>query len=344
MIASSTQAYKMKIDNIINGVTVLMSSDDHETESALAQRVADHLEHYLACDDISNTWYAADSGIWGPVSEKMASRMILRVLNAYLPQGFGVHRLNNIKQFLSIFLLSDGWEKRRHLLPMANGVLDVKTMVIHQYARQYRFTWQLPYEYQPAATCPIIAAWLRDATGGDDEAINIIRAFFKMALVGGEVQKFMELIGPGGTGKSTLIRLLVALVGEKNHVATDLKNLEGSRFESAALYEKRLVVINDSSRYGGEVSVLKALTGGDPVRFEKKHQQQSGSFVFDGVVVIASNEAIQTSDYTSGLIRRRMPVAFTRKITDSDKLKWASVGGIEAAMNSELPGLGLGDY
>ena len=61
------------------------------------------------------------------------------------------------------------------------------------------------------------------------ESVNIIRAFFKMALVGGEVQKFLELIGSGGTGKSTLIRLLVAFIGEKNHAATDWREAALSR-------------------------------------------------------------------------------------------------------------------
>jgi len=81
------------------------------------------------------------------------------------------------------------------------------------------------------------------------------------------------------------------------------------------------------------------LTGGDPIRLEKKNVQQGGSFIFDGVVVIASNEAIQTADYTSGLIRRRMPVNFNRKVTDADKAKWASVGGLEFALHKELAGL-----
>lgn len=157
MSATSTSQsyYKSKIDSIVNSASV--GSDD-QTESALAQRLADHLEHYLAFDDISNQWYAADAGIWGPVSEKMASRMILRVLNAYLPQGFGIHRLNNVKQFLGIFLLAEEWEQRRHLLPMKNGVLDTKAMILHQYARAYKFTWQLPYAYEPSATCPITTA------------------------------------------------------------------------------------------------------------------------------------------------------------------------------------------
>lgn len=129
------------------------------------------------------------------------------------------------------------------------------------------------------------------------------------------------------------------LLAKKNHTVTDLKNLETNRFEAASLYGKRLAVINDSSRYGGEVSLLKAITGGDPVRLEKKNQQQSGSFEYDGVVVIASNEAIQSADYTSGLIRRRMPVNFNYKVTDADKAKWRNKGGIESAMHKELPGL-----
>ena len=104
--------------------------------------------------------------------------------------------------------------------------------------------------------------------------------------------KLVVISGLSGSGKSTLIRLLIAFIGERNQVSTDLKNLEGNRFEAAALYGKRLALISDSSRYGGEVSVLKALTGGDPVRLEKKNQQQSGSFVFDGVVVVASNICI----------------------------------------------------
>jgi putative DNA primase/helicase len=293
----------------------------------------------LCYDEIGGDWYSQEKGLWRVISEKKALKIIMRVLDVQLPEGYAISKLNNIKSFLMIYLLLDKWAVSRHLLPMANGVLDTKTMQLIPYSHQHRFNWQLPYSYNPDARIDVIEQWLWSASGEDLESINIIRAFFKMALVGGNIQKFLELIGQGGTGKSTLIRLLVEFIGEKNHAATDLKNLETNLFEAAALYGKRLVLISDSSRYGGEVSVLKAMTGGDPVRFEKKNQQQSGSFVFDGVVVIASNEAIQTADYTSGLIRRRMPVNFNRKVTDADKLKWAAFGGIEAAMHKELPGL-----
>lgn len=313
--------------------------DDREPESKLARHIADALVDSLCYDEIGGDWYSQSNGLWKVTTEKKALKVIMRVLDAGMPQGYSIAKLNNVKSFLMIYLLLGKWASNRHLLPMKNGVLDTRTMQLSDYSHKHRFNWQLPYSFNPDAKLDVIKRWLWTASGEDMESVNIIRAFFKMALVGGDVQKFLELIGAGGTGKSTLIRLLVAFIGEKNHAATDLKNLETNRFEAAALYGKRLVLISDSSRYGGEVSTLKALTGGDPVRFEKKNQQQSGSFVFDGVVVIASNEAIQTADYTSGLIRRRMPVNFNSKVTDADKAKWAAVGGIEAAMHGELAGL-----
>ncbi|HEY8036485.1 MAG TPA: phage/plasmid primase, P4 family [Methylobacter sp.] len=313
--------------------------DDKEPESKLAKHIADALVDSLAYDEIGGEWYTQTNGLWQVTSEKKALKVIMRVLDAGMPQGYSIAKLNNIKSFLMIYLLLDKWANNRHLLPMKNGVLDTKTMQLINYSHKHRFNWQLPYSFDPDAKLNVIKQWLWEASGKDLESVNIIRAFFKMALIGGEIQKFLELIGAGGTGKSTLIRLLVAFIGEKNHASTDLKNLETNRFEPAALYGKRLALISDSSRYGGEVSVLKALTGGDPVRLEKKNVQQSGSFVFDGVVVIASNEAIQTADYTSGLGRRRMPVNFNSKVTDADKAKWAAVGGIEAAMHGELAGL-----
>lgn len=313
--------------------------DDREPESKLAKHIADALVDTLAYDEIGGDWYSQSQGLWKVTTEKKALKIIMSKLDAGMPNGYAIAKLNNVKSFLMIYLLLEKWASNRHLLPMKNGVLDTNTMQLSDYNYKHRFNWQLPYSFDPNAKLDVIRRWLWDASGNDLEAVNIIRAFFKIALVGGEVQKFLELIGAGGTGKSTLIRLLVAFIGEKNHASTDLKNLETNRFEAAALYGKRLALISDSSRYGGEVSVLKALTGGDPVRLEKKNVQQSGSFVFDGVVVIASNEAIQTADYTSGLGRRRMPVNFNSKVTDADKAKWSALGGIEAAMHAELAGL-----
>jgi putative DNA primase/helicase len=336
----STGAGSSGIESALDSASDRKSADTASLkDSLLAQFLADSLKNILALDEVSGDWYECGEGIWHQITKVRATKIINTVLHRVLPNGFSMSKLSAIEGFLRLYLSLDRWESDKSLLPLKNGILNTKAMLLMPYSVNHKFNWQLPYIYDPDAKITVIKRWLWDVTGQDIEIVNIIRAFFRIALIGGDVQKFLEVVGPGGTGKSTLTRLLIMLVGEANHAATDLKNLEQNRFEVATLYSKRLALISDSSRYGGEVSVLKAITGGDPVRHERKNQQQSGSFVFSGVVVIASNEAIQSTDYSSGLARRRMPISFVRKVTDEDKAKWRHLGGIEKAMQAELPGL-----
>ena len=91
--------------------------------------------------------------------------------------------------------------------------------------------------------------------------------------------------------------------------------------------------------YGRSINNLKAITGQDHIRLERKHQQQSGSFIFQGLVVMASNESLQTTDHTSGIDRRRITVIFDRSATNEEKQAWQARGGEETVLHSELPGL-----
>jgi len=182
--------------------------DEAEKESKLAGAIADQLKDNLVYDEIGGDWYGQKNGLWSVVSEKRALRIIMQVLDRKQPFGYAISKLNNIKSFLMIYLLIDKWTNNRHLLPMANGVLNTQTMQLIEYSHKQRFNWQLPYAYDPDAKLDVIKRWLWEASGQDLESVNIIRAFFKMALVGGDIQKFLELIGGGGTGKSTLTRLL----------------------------------------------------------------------------------------------------------------------------------------
>ena len=185
-----------------------------------------------------------------------------------------------------------------------------------------------------------IKAWLLQAVDGDKETVQFLRAWMAAVLHGrNDLQKYLHLKGSGGTGKGTFMRLLTALIGEINTAITSLDQLEQNRFEAAILHNKRLAVITESDKYGGSINNLKAITGQDHIRLERKHQQQAGSFIFQGLVVMASNESLQTTDHTSGLDRRRITVIFDRRTTDEEKQAWQALGGEEVVLHSELPGL-----
>jgi putative DNA primase/helicase len=226
------------------------------------------------------------------------------------------------------------------LLPFVNGLLDIRNKRITPAIPSRALTWCIPHRYDDTASCPNTRAWLADAVGNDGSMVEYLRAWLAAILLGrSDLQRFLYLKGPGGTGKSTFIRLAEALVGKHAVFVTDLRNLEQNRFETAAIYGKRIVIITDASRYGGSVEVLKALTGQDPLRIERKHQQQSGTFIFDGIVILASNDDLVTTDLTSGIDRRRAVVNFDRVVSEQEKATWQARGGEETILHGELPGL-----
>jgi putative DNA primase/helicase len=156
-----------------------------------------------------------------------------------------------------------------------------------------------------------------------------------------DLQRFLECVGEGGAGKSTFAKLVVALVGIPNTLSTELKTLETDKFESANILGKRLVYVADSERYTGKVSKLKAITGQDPIRYEKKYVQGGNCFCFDGMVLIVANESIQFNDHTGGIRRRRITIPFKQLVKPEDCRDLINVPqeGISGEFAPYIPGL-----
>jgi putative DNA primase/helicase len=162
---------------------------------------------------------------------------------------------------------------RPNQLPVLNGLLDLTTLDVIPYTPEHHITWCVPFAWDATATCPKTLAWLTDATRHAYGAMAVLRGYLRAILHGRtDLHRFVELYEPGGSGKGTFIRLAMALIGRRNAYATELRRLEQSRFETANLRGKRLIAITDAEHYGGEVNVLKALTGGDELPFEEKYK------------------------------------------------------------------------
>ncbi|MEL4896645.1 DUF3854 domain-containing protein, partial [Crocosphaera sp. Alani8] len=185
---------------------------------------------------------------------------------------------------------------RKGLIPFRNGVFDMKTKELSPHSPQNYFTWCLPYDYNPLAGCEPIKQWLLEMMDGDASLVELLRAFLHGIVTGrADWQKFLALCGPGGSGKSTLTQLAIALVGIENVFITDLEILEKDKFETANIKDKLLVILQEAVSYKG-VKKLKALTGGDRLRFEQKFKQALESFYPNAMVMITSNEPIKTGD------------------------------------------------
>lgn len=292
----------------------------------------------------SSFWrYGAESdGLWSELPDVLIQRQIQEGLEE-TGVGYGPSTPTGILSLLKARVASSGWTQPKRLIPMKNGVLNIETRQLAPHDPSQHFTWQLPYEYDPGADCKPIIDWLRFAQDGDESRVQFLRAVLRAAVTGGgSLQIIPELIGPGGTGKSTFVKLAISLVGKANTHATDLERLEKNRFESALLYGKRLVTLSDEKRWGGDISMLKQISGGDEIPFERKHCQAQESFAYDGLVIIVANEPLQTSDLTSGFHRRRRPCPFNRVVAEGDRrqlIEFTSSGEMWGEFAPLIPGL-----
>ena len=306
-------------------------------ESKAADILAQALTGKLAWDAEGCAWFLWFGTHWAPQANgsKAESLVALGVHIGCGTLGYrptylsGVINLIQRRRLLRLPIFPQG------LIPFANGVFEIKAKRLVKATPERSLDWCLPHRYDKTADCTTIRAWLLRNVEGDHETVEMLRAWLAALLRGIPLQKFLVLIGRGGTGKGTFQRLCLALVGECNTAISALRDLEENRFETAKLYGKRLCMINEAGRHGGSINMLKAITGGDHVPLERKHVQQAGSFVFAGLVLMASNEDLMTTDSTSGLERRRLTVRFPVTATTEEKADWDERGGEPAVLHAD---------
>ena len=292
----------------------------------VGKELAEDYQSVLAFNNETSSWmrYGADyPGVWSPETDDLINSLIDQTLEARGLCGYGSSAyINNVVQSMKRRLLVRKWLEvsPKELLPYQNGVLEVSTGKLLDHAPGYRFTWALPRIYNPLALdWEPINQWMEQATGNNPAIKKILLCWLNALLKGrSDLQTFLHLTGPGGTGKGTFMRLCVALIGEVNNHSSCLNDWNTNRFESANAYRKRLVTFPDEDKYSGGLGRFKSLTGGDHLRGEEKGKR-AFQYVFDGMVMMASNYPIFASDTSSGMARRCLTVPFVQSCSKGNR-------------------------
>lgn len=290
-------------------------------EDIIGAEIAEEYRNKLIFNVENKKWMQYGSkfdGLWQPASLEIMNRNIRQILKVKGIQGFGSHSyVTNILKEMEAQLIVEEWnEKPSHqFLPYRNGVLNIQSGEFQPHAPGNRFTWQLPREYDPLATdWGKIHQFLMESTGGDESLLEIVLCLCNAILKGrADLHKFGLLIGPGGTGKGTLINLISALIGEQNVHSTNLSSWCGSNFEPFNAYGKRLIIFPDEGKARGNIDQFLKVTGGDFLRGEEKGKQ-SFNFKFGGMALMASNVYPFVGDASSPINRRVITIPFKNQV------------------------------
>jgi putative DNA primase/helicase len=156
------------------------------------------------------------------------------------------------------------------LLNVENGTLDLRTTALFPHDRTQLLTKLVPIAYDPAATCPSWLAFLAKIMADDQELIAFLQRAFGYSLTGSVRDRVLFLLhGAGANGKSTLTRILLALLGDyaiqtPSETLLASRNDGGIRNDLARFAGARVVAAMESD--GGRklaAALIKQLTGGD---------------------------------------------------------------------------------
>lgn len=230
-------------------------------------------------------------------------------------------------------------DQRPHLLPVANGTLDLWRGELGPFDRGHLLTKCIPIEYRADAECPVWQNTLSVIFGGDQALIAYVQRAVGYSLTGDTSEQCLHLChGTGSNGKSTLLDVLGHLAGDYGQQADFTTFLErrseGPRNDVARLAGARLVrssEVGDNKRLNE--GLIKSLTGGDTITARFLHSEHF-EFVPQFKLWLAANHkpVIRGSDYA--IWRRVRLIPFDVTITPEqrdDKLP--------EKLRAELPGI-----
>lgn len=268
------------------------------------------------------------------------SRCFEREVGLALGDYFKPEHLNNVHSFGLADLKTSNREiplrQTRLLVNFRNGLLDPMTGVLHPHTPEFLTLIQWPFDWDPAASCPTFNRWLDNQIPGQGPALL---EYCSQMLDQSTYPSWMVFLwGPSKSGKSTFLRLLRALAGPALSSSVSLHSLSAKgtgegRFAPARLFGKVLNAFADLSADDlGDLSILKCLTGGDPI-----HAEYKGKDGFDlenmAMLVFSANSIPAVSESSKAYLARSAVFNFANSFIGNED------PGIEERMMQELPGI-----
>ena len=158
------------------------------------------------------------------------------------------------------------------LLNLKNGVLNLKIGEFREHEPTDMFFIQNPVEYDSNAKCPKIDKFMSEVLKEED--IQFFLEYSGLCLTPEmKYQKALMLYGNGNNGKTTLLNLLVNLIGDNNKSSVPLSLLNQS-FEGAKLEKKLMNLVSDLDSSKMTIRFFKLYVGNEwTITINKKYKE-----------------------------------------------------------------------
>jgi len=219
----------------------------------------------------------------------------------------------------------DGYSANRpeasKLVSVKNGLFHLEDNILLPHSLGLYTQNSLPFAYDPMAQCPLWYKFLNDVWGIDQQSIDCLQEMFGYILSGDTAQqKFFNIIGPRRSGKGTINKILVALLGQYNTVAPQLEELCDT-FGLQPWLGKLLASFTDARaperNRSAVVSQLLRIVGGDTITVNRKNKESWNGYL-PTRIVIYSNEVLQLTENSNALTGRMIVLKMTQSFYNKE--------------------------
>ncbi|HBM3288438.1 MULTISPECIES: primase-helicase zinc-binding domain-containing protein [Klebsiella/Raoultella group] len=288
-----------------------------------AMRVHEHYGDALAVDANGQLLSRYENGIWKNIPAATFSRSVADLFQR-VRAPFSSGRITSVVETLKLIIPQQEAPARR-LIGFRNGVLDTSSGIFSPHSKSHWLRTLCDVDFTPPVEgetlethAPNFWRWLDRAAGGNAQKRNIILAALFMVLANRyDWQLFLEVTGPGGSGKSILAEIATMLAGKDNTTSATIETLESSR-ERAAVIGYSLIILPDQEKWSGDGAGIKAITGGDAVSVDPKYRDAYSTHI-PAVILAVNNNPMRFTDRSGGVSRRRVIMHFPEQIAPEER-------------------------
>jgi P4 family phage/plasmid primase-like protien len=229
----------------------------------------------------------------------------------------------------------------RECIALLNGILHVPTREMRGSTPDYFTVNALAFNYDREATCPLwldtIAQWWPRVDGEPSAEEMLLQEVFGYLLTAWtSLQKIFIILGPGRSGKGTIMRVLRMLLGERNVAAPNVQGLVDT-FGRSPLIGKLAALISEAV-FGDRgdrtnfTRILKEISGEDKVSVNRKNKDEWEGQLCSRIV-IASNKMLRFEDDSDAFMNRLVPLRMSVSFAGKEDPQ------LTEKLSAELPGI-----
>jgi len=224
----------------------------------------------------------------------------------------------------------------RWMIACPNKLINAAAKTTQKPSKKLFTPWALTTEWESRPAPPVAFIAFLEQTGMTKGEVRVLQEFLGYCLVpNNDMQKFLIIKGPPGSGKGTLMRVLKTILGRAAGTTTFGQLASG--FGLASIAQKSVVTVDDAHMptkidTAELMTRILSITGRDELPVDRKYKDVIDSALIVRFI-ICTNELMRFRDASGAFARRSMIIEFRKSHVGAENYN------LDETLAAEGPGI-----